>query len=70
LTRPDGQVPRGERPGRTHAERTTYFKNCAFWGIAAVAIGGLIYDRLLAQARGMVLDFNPFEYFDEDWQEG
>ncbi|MGH7808811.1 MAG: ornithine cyclodeaminase family protein, partial [Candidatus Binatia bacterium] len=34
-----GQVIRMERAGRTHAEQITYFKNCAFWGIGAAAIG-------------------------------
>ncbi len=64
-----GQVLRGERAGRSHADQITYFKNCAFWGIGAAAIGGLIYDRLLEQGKGVVMDFNPFEYFDENWQE-
>jgi alanine dehydrogenase len=64
-----GQVLRNERPGRTHADQITYFKNCAFWGIGAAAIGGLIYNRLLEQGKGIILDFNPFEYFDESWQE-
>ena len=64
-----GQVLRNERAGRAHADQITYFKNCAFWGIGAAAIGGLIYDRLLAEGKGMVLDFDPFEYFDEEWQE-
>lgn len=64
-----GQVMRQERAGRTHAEQITYFKNCAFWGIGAAAIGGLIYDRLLEQGKGVILDFNPFEYFDDAWSE-
>lgn len=63
-----GQVLRHERPSRTHAEQITYFKNCAFWGIGAAAIGGLIYDRLLKQNKGIILDFNPFEYYDEGWE--
>ena len=62
-----GQVLRSERAGRTHADQITYFKNCAFWGIGAAAIGGLIYDRLVAQGKGVALDFDPFEYFDETW---
>jgi ornithine cyclodeaminase/alanine dehydrogenase-like protein (mu-crystallin family) len=64
-----GQVLRNERAGRTHADQITYFKNCAFWGIGAAAIGGLIYDRLLAQGKGIILDFNPFEYYDDSWRE-
>jgi len=64
-----GQVLRGGRSGRTHAEQITYFKNCAFWGIGAAAIGGLIYDRLVEQGKGIILDFNPFEYYDETWAE-
>jgi hypothetical protein len=64
-----GQVLRNERAGRAHADQITYFKNCAFWGIGAAAIGGLIYDRLLAQGKGIILDFNPFEYYDDSWSE-
>ena len=36
-------------------------------GIGAAAIGGLIYDTLSKQGKGLVLDFNPFEYFDDSW---
>ena len=54
-----GEVIRGENTGRTDASQITYFKNCAFWGIGAAAIGGLIYDKLLQQRKGLVLDFNP-----------
>jgi hypothetical protein len=62
-----GQVIRGERGGRTQDSQITYFKNCAFWGIGAAAIGGLIYDILSKQGKGLVLGFNPFEYFDDSW---
>lgn len=64
-----GQVIRGEKCGRTDAAQITYFKNCAFWGIGAAAIGGLIYDKLLQQRKGLILDFNPHEYYDESWSE-
>ncbi|HEU4345707.1 MAG TPA: hypothetical protein VFU31_29510 [Candidatus Binatia bacterium] len=64
-----GQVIRGERAGRTGESQITYFKNCAFWGIGAAAIGGLIYDKLLTQHGGLALDFNPFEYHDDSWTE-
>src|SRR4030095_9075241 len=64
-----GQVIRGERGGRTQDSQITYFKNCAFWGIGAAAIGGLIYDTLSKQGKGLVLGFNPFEYFDDSWTE-
>jgi alanine dehydrogenase len=57
-----GQVLRGERPGRTSDAQITYFKNCAFWGIAAAAIGGLIYRKLQEAGKGLPLDFDPFEY--------
>jgi hypothetical protein len=40
------QVMRGEKRGRTADSQITYFKNCAFWGIGAAAIGGLIYEKL------------------------
>jgi len=65
-----GQVIRGEKQGRTSDAQITYFKNCAFWGMGAAAIGGLIYDRLKEQSKGVVLDFDPFEYSDETWSEG
>lgn len=64
-----GQVIRGEKSGRTHDSQITYFKNCAFWGIGAAAIGGLIYDKLLKQGKGLVLDFNPHEFYDDSWTE-
>ncbi|HZA53543.1 MAG TPA: hypothetical protein VE616_04765 [Candidatus Udaeobacter sp.] len=64
-----GQVIRGEKNGRTDASQITYFKNCAFWGIGAAAIGGLIYDKLSKQRKGLLLDFNPHEYYDESWTE-
>jgi alanine dehydrogenase len=64
-----GQVIRGEKSGRTDDSQVTYFKNCAFWGIGAAAIGGLIYDKLLKQQKGLVLDFNPHEYYDDSWTE-
>ena len=32
-------------------------------GIGAAAIGGLIYDKLLQQRKGLVLDFNPHEFY-------
>ena len=64
-----GQVIRGEKGERTQDSQITYFKNCAFWGIGAAAIGGLIYDTLSKQGKGLVLGFNPFEYFDDSWTE-
>jgi ornithine cyclodeaminase len=64
-----GEVIRGEKKGRTDASQITYFKNCAFWGIGAAAIGGLIYDQLLQQRKGLVLDFNPHEFYDDTWAE-
>ena len=64
-----GEVIRGEKNGRTDASQITYFKNCAFWGIGAAAIGGLIYDKLLQQRKGLVLDFNPHEFYDDAWTE-
>ena len=64
-----GQVIRGERKGRTSDRQVTYFKNCAFWGMGAAAIGGLIYERLREQGKGLVLDFDPHEYYDETWSE-
>jgi len=64
-----GQVIRGEKPGRIDDRQITYFKNCAFWGMGAAAIGGLIYNRLLEQGKGVVLDFDPYEYYDEAWSE-
>ena len=48
-----GELIRGEKNGRTDVSQITYFKNCAFWGIGAAAIGGLIYDKLLAAAQGI-----------------
>jgi alanine dehydrogenase len=64
-----GEVIRGEKKGRADASQITYFKNCAFWGIGAAAIGGLIYDKLLQQRKGLVLDFNPHEFYDDTWAE-
>ena len=64
-----GQVIRGEKQGRTSDAQITYFKNSATWGVGAAAIGGLIYDRLKEQSKGLVLDFDPFEYYDEAWSE-
>jgi alanine dehydrogenase len=64
-----GQVLRREKSGRTDDSQITYFKNCAFWGIGAAAIGGLIYDKLLKQQKGLILDFNPHEFYDDSWTE-
>ncbi len=64
-----GQVIRGEKSGRTEESQITYFKNCAFWGIGAAAIGSLIYDKLSKQGKGVLLDFNPHEYCDDSWTE-
>jgi len=64
-----GQVLRGEKRGRIQDSQITYFKNCAFWGIGAAAIGGLIYDKLLQQKKGLVLGFNPYEFHDDSWTE-
>jgi ornithine cyclodeaminase/alanine dehydrogenase-like protein (mu-crystallin family) len=63
-----GQVIRGERKGRTRDTEITYFKNSATWGVGAAAIGGLIHDKLREQGKGVVLDFDPFEYFDDEWR--
>lgn len=59
-----GQVLRGDRPGRTNDRQVTYYKNCAFWGIAAAAIGALIYRKLQERQQGLRLDFDPWEYND------
>jgi hypothetical protein len=64
-----GEVIRGEKKARTDASEITYFKNCAFWGIGAAAIGGLIYDKLSQQRKGLVLDFDPHEFYDDTWTE-
>ena len=64
-----GQVIRGEKSGRSDDSQITYFKNCAFWGIGAAAIGGLIYDKLSKQHKGLNLDFNPHEFYDDSWTE-
>jgi alanine dehydrogenase len=64
-----GQVIRGEKSGRTEDSQITYFKNCAFWGIGAAAIGGLIYEKLLKQRKGLILDFDPHEFYDDAWTE-
>lgn len=62
-----GQVIRGEKDGRTRDEQITYFKNCATWGVGAAAIGGLIYNKLKEQKKGVILDFDAFEYYDDEW---
>ena len=62
-----GQVIRGEKKGRTGDLQITYFKNSATWGVGAAAIGGLIYEKLREQNKGMILDFDAFEYYDENW---
>jgi alanine dehydrogenase len=64
-----GQVIRGEKSGRTQDSQITYFKNCAFWGIGAAAIGGLIYDKLSKQGKGLILDFDGHEFYDDSWIE-
>lgn len=64
-----GQVIRGEKTGRGNDEQITYFKNSATWGVGAAAIGGLIYKKLRDQNRGVILDFDAFEYYDEDWKD-
>jgi alanine dehydrogenase len=63
------QVIRGEKSGRTADSQITYFKNCAFWGIGAAAIGGLIYDKLSKQGKGLALDFDAHEFYDDSWTE-
>ena len=62
-----GQVIRGERKGRTQDAQITYFKNSATWGVGAAAIGGLIYNKLREEGKGVILDFDPFEYYDREW---
>jgi hypothetical protein len=62
-----GQVIRGERKGRAQETQITYFKNSATWGVGAAALGGLIYNKLREQKKGVVLDFDAFEYYDEEW---
>ena len=64
-----GEVIRGLLARVPQVKPRTYFKNCAFWGIGAAAIGGLIYDTLSKQGKGLVLGFDPFEYFDDSWTE-
>jgi alanine dehydrogenase len=64
-----GEILRGGKAGRGNDAQITYFKNCAFWGIGAAAIGGLIYNKLLQQRKGLALDFNPHEFFDDTWAE-
>lgn len=64
-----GQVIRGDREGRTNDAQITYFKNSATWGVGAAAIGGLIYDKLREQDKGVILDFDAFEYYDDEWIE-
>jgi hypothetical protein len=64
-----GEILRGGKAGRGNDAQITYFKNCAFWGIGAAALGGLIYDKLLEQRRGLILDFNPHEFHDDTWEE-
>jgi len=64
-----GQVIRGERKGRIDDAQITYFKNSATWGVGAAAIGGLIYNKLREQKKGVILDFDAFEYYDEQWRE-
>ena len=63
-----GQVIRGEKKGRSNEQQITYFKNSATWGVGAAAIGGLIYNKLREQNKGMILGFDAFEYYDEQWQ--
>lgn len=65
-----GELLRGEKMGRTHADQITYFKNCASWGVAAAAIGGLIYRKLLEADKGVPIDFDPLEYSDGSPVEG
>lgn len=64
-----GQVIRGDKSGRTNEAQLTYFKNSATWGVGAAAIGGLIYQKLRAENKGIILDFDPFEFYDEEWRE-
>lgn len=61
------QVIRGEKQGRTQDTQITYFKNSATWGVGAAAIGGLIWKKLREQGKGFPLDFDAFEYFDDEW---
>ena len=63
-----GQVIRNEKKGRSSDQQITYFKNSATWGVGAAAIGGLIYEKLREQNRGVILDFDAFEYYDEEWR--
>ena len=62
-----GQVIRGEKNGRTQDSQINLLQKLRVLGIGAAAIGGLIYDTLSKQGKGLVLDFNPFEYFDDSW---
>jgi alanine dehydrogenase len=64
-----GEQLRGEKTGRTDGLEITYLKNCAFWGIGAAALGGLIYDKLLEQHKGLILEFNAHEFYDDTWEE-
>ena len=47
-----------------------YFKNCAFWGIGAAAIGGVDPRQTFKATQGWFFDFNPYEYYDDSWTEG
>jgi ornithine cyclodeaminase/alanine dehydrogenase-like protein (mu-crystallin family) len=62
-----GQVIRGEKKGRENESQISYFKNSATWGVGAAAIGGLIYNKLLESGKGVILDFDAFEYYDANW---
>lgn len=58
------EVIGGRRPGRADDQQITYFKNSATWGVAAAAIGGLIYKKLAEAGGARRLDADPFEYSD------
>lgn len=55
-----GQVMRGET-GRTSDEEITFFKQNAFWGVGDQVIGKLLYDKAVADGRGIKLAIDGFE---------
>src|SRR5262249_58685956 len=64
-----GQVIRGEKSGRTEDSQITYFKNCAFWGIGAAAIGGVIFNKTSQKPKGLGLCFYTIEKYDAFWHD-
>jgi ornithine cyclodeaminase/alanine dehydrogenase-like protein (mu-crystallin family) len=51
-----GDILAGKHEGRSKAEQITFYKNNAGQGVADVALGALVLERVTAKGTGRTLD--------------